>query len=263
MPTAREIVARIKQNVGCPWSEKTIDTFKAGDPDAPVTGVATTFMATMDVLRRAHAAGLNFVITHEPTFYNHMDETQSLAGDPVLTAKQTLIGKLGLVVWRFHDHWHRRRPDGITEGIVEALGWKGYQRKGQPQSFDIPQTTVGDLASRLAQKLESRVPRIVGDPAMVVSRVALVLGAAGSASQIGALQHDDVDVLVAGETREWETVEYVRDAVALGRKKALVLTGHAASEEAGMRFCAQWLESFVKDVPVGFIPAGDPFVPVS
>ena len=39
-------------------------------------------MATFDVLRRAAAAGRNFVITHEPTFYSHMDQTTGLRGDP-------------------------------------------------------------------------------------------------------------------------------------------------------------------------------------
>jgi len=72
-PTAREIVAAIQAHVGIPWMEKTVDTFKAGNPDTPVTGIAVTMMATMDVLQRAAANGQNLVITHEPTFYNHLD----------------------------------------------------------------------------------------------------------------------------------------------------------------------------------------------
>ena len=44
-------------------------------------------------------------------------------------------------------------------------------------------------------------------------------------------------MLVAGETREWETVEFTRDAVAAGKRKALILLGHANSEEAGMKYC--------------------------
>src|SRR5580765_2640526 len=70
-PTAREIVSAIQAHVGIPWMEKTVDTFKAGNPDTPVTGIAVTMMATLDVLKRAAASGQNLVITHEPTFYNH------------------------------------------------------------------------------------------------------------------------------------------------------------------------------------------------
>ena len=34
-----------------------------------------------------------------------------------------------------------------------------------------------------------------------------------------------------GEAREWETVEYVDDAVAAGQKKALIIIGHIPSEQ--------------------------------
>jgi putative NIF3 family GTP cyclohydrolase 1 type 2 len=68
-----------------------------------------------------------------------------------------------------------------------------------------------------------------------------------------------VDVVMSGEVPEWETVEYVRDAVAAGKAKALVLLGHVNSEEAGMEYAAEWLKGFVTEAPVQFIPAGDPF----
>ena len=70
--TAREVVARIQQQVGVPWQSDTVDTFKAGNPDSPVSGVAVTMMATLEVLQRAAAAGDN-LITHEPTFFDHLD----------------------------------------------------------------------------------------------------------------------------------------------------------------------------------------------
>ena len=102
--TARQVVERIQKNVGCPWSARTVDTIKAGDPDTTVTGVATTCFATMDVLRRAVASGKNLIITHEPTFYNHADDTARLADDPVLAAKRAFLEEHRLVVFRFHDH---------------------------------------------------------------------------------------------------------------------------------------------------------------
>ena len=47
------MIERIKKEVGVPWRAETVDTFKAGDPNTPVTGVAVTMMATLDVLQRA------------------------------------------------------------------------------------------------------------------------------------------------------------------------------------------------------------------
>src|ERR1700675_3694546 len=76
--TAREIVAAIQEHVGIPWQKETVDTFKAGNPDTPVTGIAVTMMATLDVLQRASANGQNFVIQHEPTFYNHLDVPEGM-----------------------------------------------------------------------------------------------------------------------------------------------------------------------------------------
>ena len=62
-----------------------------------------------------------------------------------------------------------------------------------------------------------------------------------------------------GEAHEWETVEYVADAIAAGRKKALIVIGHIPSEQAGMEDFARWLEKLVPEVPVRFVPAADPF----
>ena len=262
MLTAREIVDRIRQQVGCEWSEETVDTFKAGDPEAPVTGIATTFLATLDVLRRAQAAGLSFTVTHEPTFYHHHEDTSALGDDPVLAAKRAFIEESGLVVWRFHDHWHRRRPDGIIEGMVEALGWGPYRREGEAPCYDLPETSVGELAADVARRLGAHGVRVVGDPALRTTKVGFCPGAAPSAMHYRMLQSDGVEVLVAGEAREWETVEYVRDAAAAGFRKALILTGHAAAEEAGMQFLARWLATFVDEVPIEFVPAGDPFAPL-
>ena len=67
------------------------------------------------------------------------------------------------------------------------------------------------------------------------------------------LENDSVDVVIAGESPQWETYEYARDAVSQGRNKAVIFLGHIPSEEAGMDFCAQWLRSFIVDIPVYFV----------
>lgn len=258
--TARQLVAEIQKQVGVEWRKDTVDTFKAGNPDTVVTGVAVTMMATMDVLQRASAKGWNFIITHEPTFYAHLDTPEGVPqDDPVWAEKRAFIEKHGLVVWRFHDHWHMRKPDGIEAGNVHTLGWEKFQRPDNQYLFVMPETTVGALAAEVAKKLNSSVVRVVGDPEMKVAKVGFSPGAAGSQREIQALEQDDVQVLMVGETREWETVEYAADAVSEGRQKALIVIGHIPSEQPGMEECARWLKGFVKDVPVEFVPAKQPF----
>ena len=259
--TARQVIERIQKQVGVPWREQTVDTFKAGNPDTRVTGVATTMMATYDVLERAAKAGKNLVITHEPTFFGHFDRTDELEreGDKVLTAKQALIKKYNLVVWRFHDHWHLRRPDGILTGMTRALGWEKYKSPADDRLFVIPPVTLANLASQIKRRLGARTLRVVGDPKMKLTKVGIAPGAGGFASHRKLLQRDDVEVLIYGEAPEWETVEYGADAESAGHRKALIIPGHIPSEQAGMEECARWLKEFVREVSVEFIPSKEPF----
>lgn len=261
--TARQAVERIKIQIGAPVDPNTVDTFKAGDPETPVTGIATTFLDTYAVLQEAVASGANLIITHEPTFYNHVDETAFLKGDPVFEQKMAYIREHHLVIWRFHDQWHWRKPDGMVQGFIQAAGWEKYRRPYEQNAFTLPPTTVGQLAADLQNKLNSRSIRIVGDPGLRVTDVAYLPGASGESKELKELERDDVQVLVAGEAREWETVEYVRDASAEGRRKALILLGHEVSEEPGMGYCARWLRPLFPGLPVTFIPAGEPFGRVS
>lgn len=259
--TARVVVDRIKSNLGVPWQETTVDTFKAGDPDTNVTGVAVTMMATLDVLQRAAKAGRNLVITHEPTFFDHLDPILGLdrEGDPVLAAKLAFIKQHNMVVWRFHDHAHRRRPDFIQTAIVRALGWAAYQDTASPWLIRVPETTLASVARTIQTGLSPSAMRVVGDPALKVTQIALVPGAAGFPMHRRVLQQKEVQVLVVGEAREWETVEYADDAAAAGLGKGLILIGHIPSEQAGMEDAAKWIGTFVTEVPVEFVAAKDPF----
>lgn len=260
--TARQVIERIRKHVGVAWRKDTVDTFKAGDPDTVVTGIAVTMMSTLDVLRHAVASAANLVITHEPTFYGHLDQTNALEreGDKVYAAKAAYIREHHLVIWRFHDHWHMRQPDGIMVGMVRALGWEKYSVPGSHQDrFVLPETTLASLASDIKRRLRIRTMRVVGDPEMKLSRVALAPGAPGFEAHRRVLQRDDVEAIVMGEGTEWETIEYGTDAAAEGKHKALLILGHIPSEQAGMEECARWLKTFVTEAPITFVPTAEPF----
>jgi putative NIF3 family GTP cyclohydrolase 1 type 2 len=260
--TAREVTARIQQQVGVPWQSDTVDTFKAGNPETVVTGIAVTMMATLDVLERAAASGDNLIITHEPTFFDHLDISAQLPekeNDPILRAKRDFIEKHHLVVWRFHDHWHARRPDGIEAGMVHALGWQKFEDPNNQFLFTIPDTTLEKLVADIRSKLGIRVLRVVGDPNLHITRLAMAPGASGFTRHAEALEIPGVQSLVIGETQEWETVEYVADAMSEGQQKSLIILGHIPSEQAGMEECTRWLKTFVSEVPIEFVPAKEPF----
>ena len=254
--TAADVIERIQKNVGVPWRQQTVDTIKAGTPSTRVRGVATTMMATLDVVQRAAAAGKNMVITHEPTFYTHEDKTDALQDDPTFRFKQSFLTAHDMVVFRFHDHWHARRPDGIATGMAEALGWDKRRDPQNASQFLFDGVTLASLASQIEDTLKIRTMRVIGDPAL---RVRTVAGTWGYNSSLHPFSRPDLDVLVIGEAREWELIEYAADTATSGKKKGLIVLGHIPSEQAGMRLCADWLRGFIREVPIEFIAAAEPF----
>jgi putative NIF3 family GTP cyclohydrolase 1 type 2 len=143
--------------------------------------------------------------------------------------------------------------------MARALGWEKQQDQKNQYLFAVPETTLESLVADLKNKLDIHVLRAVGDPHQKVRKVALVPGASGFQKETLALEKNDVDVLVTGEPREWETVEYAADAVTQGKQKGLIILSHIPSEQAGMEECARWLKSLVSEVPVEFVPTKDPF----
>ena len=253
--TARQIIERIQKSLGVPWRTDTVDTFKAGNPDTTVRGIATTVMATMSVIERAAAAGRNLIVTHEPTFYGHTDDTAPLESDPIYQRKADLIKKHDLVVWRFHDHWHMRRPEPMTEGFFRAVGWEQYLPTNRVAT--IPETTLEAAARHVQERLGVRALRVIGERGAKITKVVFMPGYGQPQGMMRSLA--DADLVICGEQREWEGLYYAHDAVAAGRPKGVIVLGHAISEEPGMKICADWLKTFVTEVPVELIPAGEPF----
>jgi len=99
--------------------------------------------------------------------------------------------------------------------------------------------------------------RIVGDPKLRIRKVAFLPGSTPIQASVEILP--GVDAIIAGEVREWESVEYVRDTVDLGGKKSLTLVGRIVSEGPGMRFCAQWLKTIVPEVTSTWVAVEDPY----
>ena len=252
--TPAEVVALIKKNVTCEWAEETVDSFKAGNPESKLNGIAVCMFADMHILKEAVKQNCNFIITHEPVFYNHLGETASYVDDPVFQEKMKFIKDNNLVIFRFHDHIHRTTPDGISTGMIEKTGIKKYAVNGSLTFFNLPETTVNGFSNELKKKLEMENIRVVGNPEMKFTKLAFMAGAPGGARHIEMLRNPDVEVILTGEAREWETYLYVNDAAEQGRKKAVIFLGHHKSEEAGMDYCGKWLKTFIEGVPVVFIP---------
>lgn len=258
--TVAAVLDRIRQHVGVPWRTPTVDRLIAGTPDTSVQGIATTMMATFDVCKRAHAAGCNLIITHEPTFYLHEDTVADISNNPVLRAKQTFLTEHGIAIFRLHDHIHAMHPDGIARGMLQQLGWQAHVvAPDNPYRFHFDGVPLARFAQEMATKLQDQTMRVVGDPDLPIRTVQANWGYCSRERGIPMLADPTVDLLLCGEAREWEVVEYAQDAITAGEKKALILIGHVLSEQGGMIFAADWLKRFVPEVPVKFVPATEPF----
>jgi putative NIF3 family GTP cyclohydrolase 1 type 2 len=259
--------------LGGEWPDNGPDGFKAGDPDAPVRGVATTAMATMEVLKSASKAGLNLIVTYEPTFFGRQDGPAPpppkvtppgrgpmglSAADPVYLAKKEFIEKNGLVVWRLRDHWQARKENDATVALAESLGWTRYRVPAYDSLYDIPPLSLEETVASIRAKLHLRGGlRAVGDRRASVRRVMLHPGFMTVKTMLD--RFTTVDLLVAGEVREWECVPYAADINNSGEKRSLVTIGRVVSEDPGMRACAAWLKPMAKEVPVQWVGAGDPY----
>ena len=258
--TANQVIELIKKNVHCPWSAETVDTFKSGNPQDIVTGITTCMFADMKVLRKAVADHSNLIITHEPTFYNHPDETKNFENDPVYQEKIKFINDHKLIIWRFHDHFHRMKPDGIYAGMVEKLGWGKNQTDNSMLYFKFEPQKLSRFILQLKSVFPGNSFRVIGNPDMEVTNVALSVGAPGSTNHIHFLEEKNTQLLVAGESPEWETYQYVYDAQLQAKNKAVIFLGHALSEEAGMNYCAKWLKGFIPlSIKIQYIENGSSF----
>lgn len=256
--TAQDVIDRIRKNIGIEWRPESLDGVKAGDPATVVKGVVTTSMATLKVLQAAVKTGANLVITAQPTFYGKTDVPRSSNPDSIVTAKNEFIATNHLVIFRLSEHWRARQPDPASQGLAAALGWTGDQMAGDPLRFNVPAMTLDALAADVKKRLQLRGGiRVVGDPQSRVQRIGLLPGTTGIQASLKMLPN--VDAIVAGEVREWESVEYARDTAYSGLKKGFILVGRVASEEPGMNICANWLRTFVPEVPIKHVPAGDPY----
>ena len=256
--TVGEIMdAFIREVPGAPF-EKTVDTLKAGNRDIKVSGIITTMFATVEVIKYAIDSGANFIITHEPVYYNHLDETDWLENDEVYKYKADLLKQHNIAVWRNHDYVHMHQPDGVDLYVLKRLGW--VSNYDAPTSVaTIPAMSLRSLVGHAKTALNISKLRYIGSAQQSCERILLMPGASGGRRQIQAIAKQKPDVLICGEVQEWETAEYIRDARAKGEKISLIVLGHIPSEEPGSAYMADWLKKIFPSIKTVHKGAGNPF----
>ena len=250
--TVSQVIERIIAEVPGDKLNETVDTLKSGSGDQVVTGIVATMFATVKVIQAAAKMKANFIIAHEPTFYNHTDDPNWVENNSTVKEKKELLDKYQITVWRFHDYWHRMKPDGILHGFLLKTDWLGYNPK-EENVFQLPAQPLIEIVRHLKDSL--KIPRIryIGDESANCSIIALMPGAGGGQRQVKMMIENKADLLIAGESPEWETPEYIRDSRALGKPVSLIILGHAYSEEPGMEYLVQWLQPKLPGIKITHI----------
>ena len=194
----------------------------------------------------------DLLLVHEPTFHGG----DVPADDPIMAKKRALIEKLGIPIYRFHDHSHFTRTDKINTGVLRRLGWEG-EFDGQKTLTLAEPMAVDALISLIGERLGLRHLRYIGKAGLSVRTLSLLFGAWGDARQIAEFNRPEVDLVLAGEACEYSICEYARDAAELGADKGLLLLGHMGSEKAGMEYLTDYINEAMEDVRAVYIDCGE------
>lgn len=271
--------------------EATRDKILFGNPDVECTGIVTTCWANMKVIKEAARLGANLIICHEALFWNHGDHTGWLKKQKNATyeSKAALLEENGIVVWRDHDYVHSGIPykdgkyvDGIFYGLAETLGWTKYidestsneisnadgwddfsvDGKLNPLSYRIPETTVGELADFLVDKLNLNGVKVMGNLEKKVTRVSIPFHVLGNANYaISLANQGKVDCFLTMEVVDFTLAEYVKDTVLNSDGIATIGMGHFNIEEPGMRYMTNYIEKAIGEpIPCTFVQSGDHYI---
>jgi putative NIF3 family GTP cyclohydrolase 1 type 2 len=243
--------------------DQTVDTFKAGDPDVPVRGIAVAWQSQWPTLKAAHAAGCNLFITHEPTFYVHRDDDPGPYQDARLDAKRAWLEQTGMVVYRCHDVWDVVPQHGVRDSWARGLGLEGPPLAEDDRRYyglyRVPtqplRALAGALAGRVRDVGQAHV-QLVGDGARSITHLAIGTGAACRVPAMAALRTPDgaaPDALLVTDDgmRFWADGSW-----AIDRDLPLLVVNHATAEEWGMRSLAAYLRAHFPGVPVEHFPQG-------
>lgn len=183
--------------------------FLVGDDEQECTGVVVCLDCTLQVVREAVENGCNLIVTHHPFIFRPVR-------DLVLTKAQTRtvaeLFRQGVNVYSAHTNLDTA-DSGIGTALVREFGGKNPVREGFGFYAEVPETTAGELARKVADAL--------GDPTVKVcekdnpvKRVYVISGSGGDEESL-ALAEKNADVLITGEVKHHVFTSAAQDGFAV------------------------------------------------
>lgn len=288
--TVSEAISKLRTAVGASWKDEPWDGLQTGSMDVPVSGVTVIWSPGLAVLKDAVARGCNLILCKNPVYWfekedplKNPDTATSRIAEGVVgrTAwdvidktdiyriKQEFITTNKLNIYRISENW-----DGAhqlaTQGLLRALGWKQVDSFVADDRFpntrtvivQIPADELIHVAEHAKKSVGSKSTRVLGERSAKVTKVAVHPGflTIPAATRIG--KTPGLDVILTGETCEWEAFTYAEDWISSGHGKGFVMLGLAATSDTAAREVAAWVHEVLPSTKVEFLAAGDPFTSV-
>jgi putative NIF3 family GTP cyclohydrolase 1 type 2 len=283
------VITALKTAAGAKWQDPTWDGLAAGSLESEVTAVAVTWSPTLDVLKRATAAGCNLLLTKAPLYWSEGQAGQSgstpgarflegnAGGTPfsavepsaLYKQKREFVAANKLNVVRVVQNWNG--ADGLPlHGLLDALQWKAQTTivadpaapLARSAIVSLTATPLRQLAEQVKQRTGARSIRVIGEPGAQVSRAAVHPGYLTLPAIRGLLSNPGIDVVITGEACEWEAFPYAQDWIDAGQGNGFVMLGLAVSSDPAARAFADWVRGAVSTLRVEHLAAGDPFTAI-
>lgn len=226
------------------WVDRstTVDRIILGEAGKEINKILVSWMSTMPAVRYAIDNGFDMLMTHEPTFWIHRNEIESLDCKSECNAKlaaaqdkRKLIEDSGLVVIRNHDVWDRIPDVGIPWALARFLGLNSQPYSigsdGYLLAYGIDEINMVDLAakiSKLTAGLGDPVVQLFGCKSSKITKLGIGTGCFCYPDLFmdmgcnGAIVCDDGCLY-------WKDISW-----ALETGLPLIRIGHGTSEEPGM-----------------------------
>lgn len=247
-------VQKYLQSLAGSWEypSDTVDTFKAGTPETPVTAIAVAWLPFTWALEQAHELGCSLFITHEPTFYDHRDSREELFEMDIPAARRAWLEDKGMAVIRCHDLWDRHPTTGITDAWATFLGLENLIDTNEfSRLYEIEPTTARDFARRVATStapLGQPGVQLVGDGDREIKTVCIGTGAISPYLELVPRFQPDLVICTDDGLDFWRDGSFAVDG-----GPPIVVVHHGVTEEPGVANLATQMAGAFPQVAVHHI----------
>jgi len=246
------------------WVDRsnTVDRIIIGDPEKEISDILVSLYPDLKAINYAIDHGFDMLITHEPTFWFHLNEVENLLGmqddaprKKTGLDKMRMIEESGLVILRNHDVWDRMPKYGIPwawanflglHGEPVAIGGAGYQHR-----YDVEPIPFDEFARKVALRtaaIGEPAVQVIGDGKRLVSKIGI---GTGCACDLEVFIEMGCDAAVVTD----DGCIYCKDIKwAMDIDYPVIRVNHATSEEVGMITLAQYINEKLNGVKAVYLP---------